>query len=53
MERTQGVGGIRCRKSFELWFYRSKLRAAGVDYDVRVHSPYSSYEDFEFDSSGW
>ena len=25
------------------------LRAAGVDYDVRVANPYSSYEDFEFD----
>jgi NADH-quinone oxidoreductase subunit D len=24
------------------------LRAAGVDYDVRVAMPYSSYEDFEF-----
>jgi hypothetical protein len=24
------------------------LRAAGIDYDVRVMNPYSSYEDFEF-----
>ncbi|MEY3152568.1 MAG: hypothetical protein RLZZ333_1165, partial [Bacteroidota bacterium] len=24
------------------------LRAAGIDYDVRVHAPYSSYEDFDF-----
>jgi NADH:ubiquinone oxidoreductase subunit D len=24
------------------------LRAAGVDYDVRVADPYSSYEDFDF-----
>ncbi|MFZ9660406.1 MAG: NADH-quinone oxidoreductase subunit D, partial [Chitinophagaceae bacterium] len=24
------------------------LRSAGVDYDVRVHAPYSSYEDFDF-----
>ncbi len=24
------------------------LRAAGVDYDVRVMNPYSSYEDFDF-----
>ena len=24
------------------------MRAAGVDYDVRVHTPYSSYDDFEF-----
>ncbi|MBD0259228.1 MAG: NADH-quinone oxidoreductase subunit D, partial [Cytophagales bacterium] len=25
------------------------LRAAGVDYDIRVMNPYSSYEDFEFE----
>ena len=30
-------------------FTGPNLRAAGVDYDVRVHSPYSSYQDFEFD----
>lgn len=24
------------------------LRATGVDYDVRVAEPYSSYEDFDF-----
>jgi NADH-quinone oxidoreductase subunit D len=31
-----------CRKSIKLWFHRSNLRAAGVDYDVRVAQPYSS-----------
>ncbi len=29
-------------------FTGPNLRAAGVDYDIRVHSPYSSYEDFDF-----
>jgi NADH-quinone oxidoreductase subunit D len=29
-------------------FTGPNLRAAGVDYDVRVAQPYSSYEDFEF-----
>jgi NADH-quinone oxidoreductase subunit D len=29
-------------------FTGPNLRAAGVDYDVRVHSPYCSYEDFDF-----
>ena len=24
------------------------MRAAGIDYDVRVKNPYSSYQDFEF-----
>ena len=30
-------------------FTGPNLRAAGVDYDVRVMNPYSSYQDFEFD----
>lgn len=29
-------------------FTGPNLRAAGVDYDVRVANPYSSYEDFDF-----
>ncbi len=24
------------------------MRATGVDYDVRIHTPYSSYQDFDF-----
>jgi NADH-quinone oxidoreductase subunit D len=37
----------------KLWpgFTGPNLRAAGVDYDVRVAQPYSSYEDFEFNAS--
>src|SRR3954462_8192959 len=49
MERTQGVGGIAADRALNYGFTRPNLRAAGVDYDVRVHSPYSSYEDFDFD----
>jgi NADH-quinone oxidoreductase subunit D len=30
-------------------FTGPNLRAAGVDYDVRVMNPYSSYEDFDFE----
>lgn len=48
MERTQGVGGIGAERALNYGFTGPNLRAAGVDYDVRVHSPYSSYEDFEF-----
>ncbi len=48
MERTIGCGPIICGKSIELWIYRSKFTGGGVDYDVRVHTPYSSYEDFDF-----
>jgi NADH-quinone oxidoreductase subunit D len=49
MERTQGVGGITAERALNYGFTGPNLRATGVDYDVRVHSPYSSYEDFEFD----
>jgi len=49
MERTQGVGGIAADRALNYGFTGPNLRAAGVDYDVRVHSPYSSYDDFEFD----
>lgn len=48
MERTQGVGGIAGDRALNYGFTGPNLRAAGVDYDVRVHSPYSSYEDFDF-----
>lgn len=48
MERTQGVGGISGERALNYGFTGPNLRAAGVDYDVRVHSPYSSYQDFDF-----
>ena len=32
----------------EYGFTGPNLRAAGIDYDVRVMNPYSSYEDFDF-----
>lgn len=48
MERTIGCGPITGERALNYGFTGPNLRAAGVDYDVRVHSPYSSYEDFEF-----
>ena len=48
MERTIGAGPISGERALNYGFTGPNLRAAGVDYDVRVHSPYSSYEDFEF-----
>jgi NADH-quinone oxidoreductase subunit D len=48
MERTQGTGGISAERALNYGFTGPNLRAAGVDYDVRVHTPYCSYEDFEF-----
>jgi len=48
MERTIGAGPISAERALNYGFTGPNLRAAGVDYDVRVHSPYSSYEDFDF-----
>jgi NADH-quinone oxidoreductase subunit D len=48
MERTKGTGAISAERALNYGFTGPNLRAAGVDYDVRVHSPYSSYEDFDF-----
>lgn len=48
MERTMGTGGISAERAMNYGFTGPNLRAAGIDYDVRVHSPYSSYDDFDF-----
>ncbi|MFM2232581.1 MAG: hypothetical protein RJB31_1282 [Bacteroidota bacterium] len=48
IERTVGTGAISAERALNYGFTGPNLRAAGVDYDVRVHSPYSSYEDFDF-----
>ncbi len=48
MERTIGSGPISAERALNYGFTGPNLRAAGVDYDVRVHTPYCSYEDFDF-----
>jgi len=48
MERTIGGGAISAERALNYGFTGPNLRAAGVDYDVRVHQPYSSYQDFDF-----
>jgi NADH-quinone oxidoreductase subunit D len=48
MERCIGAGPINAERALNYGFTGPNLRAAGVDYDVRVTSPYSSYEDFDF-----
>ena len=48
MDRTIGCGSISAERALNYGFTGPNLRAAGVDYDVRVHTPYSSYEDFDF-----
>ncbi len=48
MDRTIGTGPISAERALNYGFTGPNLRAAGVDYDVRVHTPYSSYEEFDF-----
>lgn len=49
MDRTIGCGPISGERALNYGFTGPNLRAAGVDYDVRVMNPYSSYQDFDFD----
>lgn len=48
MDRTIHVGGISAENAINWGFSGPNLRAAGVDYDVRNMTPYSSYDDFDF-----
>jgi NADH-quinone oxidoreductase subunit D len=49
VDRVVDVGGISAEKALNYGFTGPNLRAAGVDYDVRVMNPYSSYQDFDFE----
>ena len=48
MDRVIGAGPISADRALNYGFTGPNLRAAGVDYDVRVMNPYSSYQDFDF-----
>lgn len=48
MDRTIACGPISAERALAYSFTGPNLRAAGVDYDVRVATPYSSYQDFDF-----
>ena len=47
-DRVVNTGAITVEKAMNYGFTGPNLRAAGVDYDVRVMNPYSSYQDFDF-----
>jgi NADH-quinone oxidoreductase subunit D len=49
MDRTINVGPISAERAMNYGFSGPNLRAAGLDYDVRVTSPYCSYDDFDFE----
>jgi NADH-quinone oxidoreductase subunit D len=48
MDRCINVGGISADRALAYGFTGPNLRAAGIDYDVRIMEPYSSYGDFDF-----
>lgn len=48
MDRTIDCGPISKERALAYGFTGPNLRAAGVDYDVRVANPYCSYQDFNF-----
>lgn len=48
MDRTIGAGPISAQRALDYSFTGPNLRAAGIDYDVRVMNPYASYQDFDF-----
>jgi NADH-quinone oxidoreductase subunit D len=48
MDRCIGAGPISAERAMEYGFTGPNLRATGVDYDIRIAHPYSSYEDFDF-----
>ena len=48
MDRTINCGPISADRALAYGFTGPNLRAAGVDYDVRVMNPYCSYEEFNF-----
>jgi len=47
-DRTVGAGPISGERALNYGFTGPNLRAAGIDYDVRLANPYSSYQDFDF-----
>ncbi|WP_207533740.1 NADH-quinone oxidoreductase subunit D [Desertivirga arenae] len=49
MDRTVGVAPVTTETALNYSWTGLILRATGLDYDVRVNEPYSSYEDFDFD----
>jgi NADH-quinone oxidoreductase subunit D len=49
IERTKGVGVISRENAIALGCSGPTLRASGVPYDTRRVTPYSGYENFDFD----
>lgn len=49
IDRTAGVAAVDAETALSYGWTGPLLRACGVDYDVRVNEPYSSYDEFDFE----
>ncbi|GIS70450.1 MAG: hypothetical protein CM1200mP10_00270 [Candidatus Neomarinimicrobiota bacterium] len=48
-DRTKNIGIISKENAISYGISGPMARASGIDWDIRVNEPYSSYEDFDFD----
>ena len=48
-DRTKEIGVISKEDAISYGLSGPMARASGIDWDIRVKEPYSSYEDFDFD----
>ena len=48
-DRTKEIGVISKEDAISYGLSGPLARGAGIDWDLRVKEPYSSYEDFDFD----
>ncbi len=49
LERTRGVGRLTAEQAIDLCLTGPSLRGSGVNYDVRKATPYSGYDEFDFE----
>lgn len=49
MDRAIGVGVMSAEDAISWGWTGPCLRSTGVDYDVRKHSPYMGYDEYDFD----
>ena len=49
MDRAIGVGAMKADEAISWGWTGPCLRSTGVDYDVRKHSPYLGYDEYDFD----
>ena len=49
VDRTKGIGVISGEEAARWGMTGPSLRGSGVDYDIRKVSPYSGYEEYDFD----